>query len=337
MQPLIPTVHAALRAATSYLLSQQADDGSWRDYFGLPMGPSDAWVTAYVALCLSQVEPVDDDVADATARAVAWLRRTRPYAAGWGYNAATGPDADTTAHVLRLLRHHGLPVEPRDQAWLLGRWRAPGGFSTYDGPDAWGSVHACVTPVAYAALAEPDRQRLRDPMREYLYRHRLPNGAWPAYWWRTCHYATYHNLRLARALGVTLDDARPVVAAHPSFEVRSAFDLAFVVGGALLAQDAAAEPSAGMIALVRTLLDRQRHAGSFMGAGNLRVTHHECHEPWRRAVGRLYVDDRHTITTASAVLVLGAVWERWRCAESRAMPSWRASGGASSSSVRRGA
>lgn len=307
---LIAPPRAALRAAASYLLSQQADDGSWQDYPRLPVGPSDAWVTAYVALCLGEAaELLDDAVAPALARAAAWLERTRPHAVGWGYNAMTEPDADTTAHVLQLLRRHGHAVDPRDEAWLLDKWRAPGGFATFDGPGAWGEVHPCVTPVVYAALPLRERQRLRGPMRAYLLRHRLPNGAWPAYWWRTCHYSTYLNLRLARSLDVELDRggpvAGPVVEPHPHFAVRSSFDLAFVIGCAALARPRAA----GLGALVQRLLERQESRGCFTGGDDLRVTHHECHAPWDAPAGQLYVDERCCITTASVVRVLARVWE----------------------------
>ena len=301
---------ATLHAAVSYLLSQQGDDGAWRDYHGLPVGPSDAWVTAYVALGLDAVAEPPGGTAEATARAAAWLSRTRPHAVGWGYNATTEPDADTTAHVLQLLRRHGHAVDPRDEAWLLDKWRAPGGFTTFDGPGAWASVHPCVTPVVYAALSERVQERLRAPMREYLARHRLPNGAWPSYWWRTCHYSTYHNLLLARSLGVDLGEggARPVVEPHPHFAVRSSLDLAFVVGCAALAS----EPSPGLAALVQRLIERQQPSGCFAGGEDLRITHHDCHAPWDVPAGELYVDDRHTITTASVVRVLARVSEAWQ-------------------------
>lgn len=306
---MMPSARAALQAAISYLLSQQADDGAWRDYHGLPVGASDAWVTAYVALCLDEVAgPGGGAVASATERAAQWLLRARSGAAGWGYSAATEPDADSTAHVLQLLRRRGHGVDPRDEAWLLGKWRDPGGFSTFDGPGAWAAVHPCVTPVVYAALSEPKRRRLQAPLREYLVRHRLPNGAWPAYWWRTCHYSTYHNLWLARSLGIEIEGARPVVESHPHFEVRSSFDLAFVVGIACLAS----APPATVQALVERLLARQEGSGCFAGADDLRVTHHECDAPWVTPAGQLYVDDRHTITTASVVRVLGRGWEPWQ-------------------------
>lgn len=307
--PLNDAIRATLVAAASYLRSIQADDGSWQDYDGLPVGPSDAWVTAYVAQALWEVAGLlGDDTADATAAAARWLAQARPHPAGWGYNASTEPDADTTAHVHRLLRCHGHELELRDEAWLRDKWREPGGFATFDGPQAWASVHPCVTPVVYEALPEPDRQRLRPAMVEYLARHRLPNGAWPSYWWRTGHYSTYHNLRLARSLGVELPDAGPVVEAHPHFMVRSTFDLAFVVGCASLTRG----PCAGLEAIVRRLLERQDDRGFFEGAEDLRVTHHECEAPWHEPVGQLYVDERHTITTASVIRVLAQGWEQWR-------------------------
>ena len=65
-------------------------------------------------------------------------------------------------------------------------------------------------------------------------------------------------------------------------------------------------------AIVERLLARQEGSGCFAGADDLRVTHHECDAPWVTPAGQLYVDDRHTITTASVVRVLGRGWERWQ-------------------------
>ena len=101
-------IDSAIDASTTYLLNQQAADGHWEDY-SLPVGPSDAWVTAYVGLALGHVTPHTGAAAapSAAKRAARWLVTNRPYAAGWGYNGRTRPDADSTAHVIALLQATG--------------------------------------------------------------------------------------------------------------------------------------------------------------------------------------------------------------------------------------
>src|SRR5262249_15294255 len=155
----------------------------------LPVGASDAWVTAYVGWTLARM-PGGDERGGAR-RAANWLLDTRSYAAGWGYNGRTGADADSTAWALLLFRALGLQSEARDQDWLVGCWRPEGGFATYNRRDAWGVAHPDVSPVAFLALLPDRAAALRPSFLAYTLRNRLPNGTWPAYWWRTGHYSTY--------------------------------------------------------------------------------------------------------------------------------------------------
>src|SRR3712207_6308155 len=150
----------AITAAIDYLLLRQATDGHWED-FDLPTGRSDAWVTAYVGLVLAHAAPDWPEAGGATRRAASWLARTRPYPVGWGYNASTGPDADSTSYALLLLRAAGLAARDDDEKWLLSLWRPGEGFATYPGPEGWAHAHPDVTPVGYCALSPASRVRLR--------------------------------------------------------------------------------------------------------------------------------------------------------------------------------
>lgn len=309
------TALAAASHAARFLIDRQSPDGWWRDYDDLPVGPSDGWVTAYVgrALAAAAAAGVAAAAGPAAQRAAAWLRDVRPYPAGWGYNACSGPDADSTAHALALLRECRIAADVADVAWLRARFRVNGGCATYDRRDAWGVAHIDVTPVAFLALPAAVQAELAGGVRRFIETCRGRDGGWPAYWWRSGHYSTYWNLRALGALGapppmpVVLasasggEDAAPTDAGAPAPAVAestlSAFDLAFAVGVAALRGTPA---GAGLHRLLR----QQQSDGSWPGAANLRVTDPRCFRPWEKPLGTLYIDTQRLLTTASALLVL---------------------------------
>lgn len=294
----------ARRAGVELLLRHQHADGHWEDYH-LPVGRSDAWVTAYVALRLVASGAAREPLVDAAiGRAAAWLRRTRPYAAGWGFNGVTGPDADSTAHAVLLLRwrggvrHGDIRSDIRsDIAWLLTCWRAAGGFATFDAADGWGAPHTCVTPLAFFALPVGEQRTRRAAVARYVLATRRVDGTWPAYWWRTCCYSTYWNLRLCRALGLDSPAVLDRVGADAGFAPRSLFDLSFIVAIAALERHPACLP------LARTLIALQERDGGWAGSDDLRVTRHDV--PAGAEDGTCYRDEHGLITTASAIFALG--------------------------------
>lgn len=295
--------HRRLDAAVEYLLDLQQPDGSWHDY-QLPVGRATQWVTAFVGLALAQASAANrlPEARAAAERAAEWLTRTRAYPAGWGYNEKTGVDADSTGLVLRLLRAVGYAVEPRDEQRLLAQWREGGGFAAYNSPHYWGAAHPCVTAVAFMALSSEDRRRLSSELEEYLRRVAQPDGTWPAYWWRTHFYSTYHFMVLLRRLGLQASFSDPVGELATPDDV-SAFDLAYAVG----IEHLRAPSSQGFAELLARLLERQRADGSWCGGYNLRVTDPSCAQPWIEPQGQLYRDIFGTITTASAVMILSEV------------------------------
>ncbi|MGD9934344.1 MAG: hypothetical protein AB7T37_11575 [Dehalococcoidia bacterium] len=286
-------------SAAGYLLAGQAADGHWSDY-QLPVGESDAWVTAYVAVALTRLRVQQAaGVGAAVQAAVRWLIANPAHPAGWGYNAATGPDADTTAHVLHLLKAASTPHDVRaDETWLLGMWRPAGGFATYPRDDAWGRPHPDVTPVAFLALSEPARRALRPAVVEVLSASRDEFGGWPSYWWRTAHYATLQAARAIKQDGLELAAPAPIVHESGTRAIYGDFDLACLAGIAAVGGHAAA---AGLAA---ALVSRQMVDGSWPGSLSLRVTDPECEQPWLHPLGRLYTDQHGYITTATALRVL---------------------------------
>jgi hypothetical protein len=290
-----PAWASARAGATAYLVGARAPDGPWEDY-RLPIGVSDAWVTAYVALALAG-EPGAGRAA--ACGGAAWLLANRRGPRGWGYNAAAGPDTDSTAHALLLFRALGRRVPAADTAWLLSRRRPDGGFATFDGPGAWGGAHPDVTPPAFRALPAGTRRRLGARVLRYARGVRHTDGSWPAYWWRTRHYATYHNLLLLRALGRP-ERYLPVVRGDETRAVHTAMDLALVLAAAAVG----GAPRPLVDGLARELAGVQRPDGGWDGGPNLRVTDPACERPWDAPAGALYTDLRGLVTTATALAAL---------------------------------
>jgi hypothetical protein len=292
-------IPAALVAGVRYLTSAQEADGRWVDY-RLPVGSSDGWVTAYTVVALAAAARLipNADPRAAALRGAGWLSEARDYEAGWGFNATTGADADSTAWALRALRVAGIPAERRDVDFLLAHWTPSGGVATYhSGPGHWGDAHPDVTPVALLALPPGAAAAVTEATTEYLAAARRSDGAWPAYWWRTAHYSTLRNVELRARLGRFAGDEGPVVEDEEPHRVRTAFELACVVETAALvgAGDVA-------LALALELISMQLEDGRWPASEVLRVTDHEWGERSSTAPrGRTYADDRGILTTATAV------------------------------------
>ncbi len=292
-----------VRKGVQYLLDQQRLDGSWQEY-QLPVGNADAWITGYVGLSLASLAGNDGafPVQAAVHRAAAWLVETRPYAAGWGYNGSTGPDADSTALALRLLSTVGFAHTRKDETWLIDRWKPGGGVATFPRSDAWGDPHPDVTAVAFLAFPETLRAALCDELSSYLNRTRQPDGTWPSYWWRSSHYATYNVGLLVRHLGLLVALPLLVVDERETHRIATDLDLILATGTAIVLGAPVAND------LIDLVCQRQATDGRWSGGPNLRVTDPMCSDPWLRPVGRLYTDLQGLITTATAVKVLGGVF-----------------------------
>jgi hypothetical protein len=293
-------IEAAAADAVGSLCALQQADGRWTDY-RLPVGTCDQWITGYVGLALARYgRRCRDGAALAAARAAAtWLTGERPYAAGWGYNAVTGPDADSTAACLALLRELGRPIAAADQAFLSAHWRGSAGLATYDGPGAWGCGHWDVTPLGYLAMSDDDQRRLRGEFLRGLAESRVGDGMWRAYWWRTPCYSTFVTLEALEALGLPEPpDARP--ASGRAVEIDNPFDLGCMIGIEVLR----GLPLQAVAPHLRSLLAWQHADGRWPGHPNLRVTDDACYAPWETPSGEYYTDEAGTITTATILRAL---------------------------------
>lgn len=299
------TVPGALRGGLDSLLRTQHPAGSWTDFW-LPVGTSDAWVTAYTGLALHAVSrcawlPADmREQADTAARhAARWLLEHPHPRGGWGYNGAVGADADSTAHTLSLLARLGLPV-PAPALTFLRAHEVPGeGFRTYAWPNpthAWTRPSPDVTAAALRALhdlGELTPAELRAAWASTLGPQQRQNGLWEGVWWVTPAYPT------GLALEVWDTAGRPAPCFSPVFCTSgNAFDLAWQVR----AQQVMRQPEAAQA--TAHLLSAQTADGAWPTTPLLRVP--PAH-PTSGGVTLYASDDRRIFTTASALrsLALG--------------------------------
>lgn len=294
-------VVAAQQSALARLLALQAADGSWSDY-QLPVGSADQWVTAYVGVAVARAGQALG-ATDALARARKGLDRladVRCYPEGWGYNAQTGPDGDSTAWTLLLADALELPAPPDALDFLESLWRPDAGFATYAEGDAWAVGHPCVTPVVYLALHRHGRRGLRDRVLACVRETRRPDGSWNAYWWRGRQYAHLANLELLAALELPRRPPGSNVDQSRTYAFQTWLELGCSVGIEVLERGADADAGP----LVEALLEGQAPDGGWPGAADLRVTARDCYEPWNTPRGDRYTDQAGLITTATCLRCL---------------------------------
>lgn len=297
--------HLALQRGLDYLRRTQHPAGSWTDFW-LPVGTSDAWVTAYTGLALHAISvcvwlPADmREQADTAARQAAhWLLGRQHPQGGWGYNASVSADADSTAHAISLLARLGQPVPAEAVRFLRAHEVEGQGFRTYAWPDpthAWTHPSPDITAAALRALhdlGELTTAELGAAWAATLGTQQSQDGLWEGVWWVTAAYPTGLALEVWDAAG------RPMPCRSPLFSTpENAFDLAWQ----LRAQQLTAQPEAAHTTTF--LLRTQAADGAWPTTPLLRVP--PAH-PTSGGVTLLAGGDRRIFTTASALrsLALG--------------------------------
>ncbi|WP_017258237.1 prenyltransferase/squalene oxidase repeat-containing protein [Pedobacter arcticus] len=179
-----------------FLLSNQTQAGWWKD-FHLEPGTSDEWVTAYVAYYLSNLKT--QKTQKSLEKAWDILKTRYRMNEGWGYNALTRGDADSTTWVLHFTNSENL-IGNLDICFLSiveKHISEDGGIVTYAKRrslekealvatsvlfNGWQIPHNCVT----AAYALTGKQHAID----YLINQQDKDGFWYGYWWDGYEYAT---------------------------------------------------------------------------------------------------------------------------------------------------
>lgn len=189
-------IDEAISKGIDFVLLNQQQSGWWKDYYLSP-GTSDEWVTAYVAYYLAGLgDPKSNSAIYRAWRILKTRYRSRQ---GWGYNALTPADADSTIWVWLFIDRCALQEKfSKFKSLDLRRYDHPeGGITTYSllGPlglknklnrepdfNGWQIPHLCVT-AAYALAGKTEAL-------DYLLGHQNTGGSWYGYWWSGPEYAT---------------------------------------------------------------------------------------------------------------------------------------------------
>jgi len=290
-----------------YILSMQAEDGSWTEW-ALPPGSSSTWTTAYVGFKLRHLPlGLENRVSPHIAAAARWLSDNAFADCGWGYNQAAGSDADSTSYAILFLKSAGHQVPGPAYAMLGNLQCGDGGFSTYfpiGEPNSWNVSHPDVTPIAILAMLThpaPDRNAIQRGI-EYVLREKTSLGLWNSFWWGSCLYGTAASLSLLDTAGIEM----PTSAALTQIEPTNAFEVALLTSSLLYMYRGGSQV---MIRdLVEKLISQQQPDGSWPTAPILRITLRNCYEPWASGdAGQLYAEPNSLFTTATALHALKKV------------------------------
>ncbi|MCC6588933.1 MAG: hypothetical protein IT168_19710 [Bryobacterales bacterium] len=282
----------ALEKGLEYLCAAQDESGCWTD-FCLPVGASDAWVTAFAGLALVERYPENAH------RAAAWLTANVQPSGGWGYNGSVAADADSTAFAMLFLSGAGRPIPPAAVRLLWSHYRPSQGFATYsfDDPEhQW--TYPCHDVTASALLAlhasrELSQADLRRHFDDFLKSYQEPDGSWQGYWWDKSSYPTALVFEVWAAAG------KPPLMYRPSLSpANTSFDTA---SSAMIAAHWGDHSSVEQ--LVDHLLRSQQPDGAWPGDARLRVEpSHPNRNPYQRTI--IASDRRRIFTTAQATRAL---------------------------------
>lgn len=188
-------------AAQGFLLRTQSGNGFWRDY-SLEPGVSDAWTTSLAGCALA--EAGDETVQRAVARAASAVAACRRED-GWGYNARTACDADSTAWAIRLLgkaSDGGFGADStavRSIDALRRHVDGDGNVHTFRGArfGRWADAHDDVAAVVAVALWEAGDRASARCIADAL----LRAGGGRTFWWTTPAYGWARFLEMVELIG----------------------------------------------------------------------------------------------------------------------------------------
>ncbi len=293
---VVDTARRAAQSALNALLSAQDEDSLWRDFM-LPVGMSDQWVPAVVAIALARAGAALDDkrAIDAAAATHDALLSNRKHSAGFGFNGIVDADADSTAAVIMLGHALFRQAVPEDLAFLLSHEQPDGGFATFICESQWGVSHACVTAAVATSLPDRDLCERRCRLLSYLRQCRNSDGTWNSYWWSSSAYASRAALKLLRRLRPAQGELKPVtrrarLPMNTPFDRILALDIAVLLG----------ESSRSLSDRLNAVLVDER-SGRWAPSKSLRLTEPDSQVNATNPKGRIFPDTNGIFSTALAL------------------------------------
>lgn len=304
----IEDLKKSVRAAAKYITTHQSEAGQWLD-FVLPVGASDAWVTAYVGLSLAKLpkELRSHEAEEAIERACSWCRAAMQPDYGWGYNAFTESDADSSANTILFLSACKQPIPDACFDLLQSFQKQDGGFATYkktDPNDSWGHCHPDVTPVVLNALLTNKfiKSSRMNSARKFVVANQNPAGIWQSYWWDSYLYSTWVNIDLLEKTGWRYkpNTCLDFFARQPL--PNDAFRLSLLGGCLYLLRFRLGYSNPLPLAVLIKLIHLQCPDGNWFSHRILRLTSNKCRNPWAYPyAGDLFTDYRNLFTTATVL------------------------------------
>jgi hypothetical protein len=305
-------VEHSITASLDFILANESRDGSWVDW-QLPVGESDAWMTAFVGYKLRIVpDHLRYKTAGPVGRASEWILRNEYVDGGWGYNESVGSDADSTAYAIMFLASVGKTIPERSFVHLREFQREDGGFATYLARnDSWGFSHPDVSPIALLALLT--KYQCKDPFIDrgfrYVLKQRTSEGLWNSFWWDTFLWSTETNLSLLNTVKSQWDVNEITKTIESLLQVRpsNAFEAALLISCIFHTNSEFGLEKASE--WVDQLLREQLSDGSWKSEPILRLVKYHYFEPWKcEDSGILYCDPKRIFTTSTVFEALCKVY-----------------------------
>jgi hypothetical protein len=305
----MPNRRQAIERSLRFLINQ-AKDEHWTD-FHLPIGESDAWVTAYVLYRLVDVPSclITPEARRLICDALTWLKSAQSACGAWGYHRHIEADADSTSLALLALQLHGQVVPKSAIRFLLSCMNSDGTFSTYPVGSGlgvgWESAHHEVSCTALLALKGHMPPGTWDKMIRFVRQAKLSRRGTAPYWWLTPLYCDAIQTSLFESQGAVIQSIEPENKA-PGRVAFSSFEIAL----SLLSMSADNSMCVLHRELFARLLEQQEHDGSWCASAWLRLVNPGCLKPTERIdSGSLHVDKRAIFTTSTALSALSRGYE----------------------------
>jgi hypothetical protein len=292
-------IQTSLRNGVDYIFSNRTNQ-YWKDFL-LPVGDSDQWTTAYVLwqlglLPLKLLNLYDFEIRES----LTWLAQVGAQRNGWGYNATTELDSDSTSIAILALKAFNRDVSATAYDFIQLCQTTEGGMATYlpgnMSAGSWVSGVTDITPVALDACGPRMNYDDKTKSIHFLNNSQLSDGTWPSFWWLSRLYPTSKVLTVLPRYSKILKEKQlrnTLLGFHPV----GAFETALLI---LCLLDLNLHRNA--TPLIKELLNDQLETGCWEASAFLRLTLKEVSEPWKHIDAGTTFKDVNSLFTTSTVL-----------------------------------